>query len=147
MLKTIIISNLDGTLLDSTSYSFAAAQPALEVIRARGIPLVLCSSKTRAEIEGYRQRLNNRHPFISENGGGIFIPRGYFAEPVEAEAFDDYGLIRLGMPYAEIRKRFVRLREQLGATVRGFADMTDEEVAALTGLSHDEAELARPRGS
>ena len=145
MPKTIIISDLDGTLLDSTSYSFAAAQPALEVIRARRIPLVLCSSKTRAEIEGYRQRLNNRHPFISENGGGIFIPRGYFSASFEAEAFDGYSLIKLGTPYAEIRSRFVRLREQFGARVRGFADMTDEEVAALTGLCRDEARLSKQR--
>lgn len=145
MPDTIIVSDLDGTLLDSTSYSFAAAQPALEVIRARGIPLVLCSSKTRTEIEGYRQRLNNRHPFITENGGGIFIPRGYFPEPAEAEAFDDYWLIRLGTPYAKIRSRFVKLREQFGARVRGFSDMTDGEVAALTGLSYDEAKLSKQR--
>ena len=145
MPDTIIVSDLDGTLLDSTSYSFAAAQPALEVVRTRGIPLVLCSSKTRAEIEGYRRRLNNRHPFITENGGGIFIPLDYFSEPVEAETFGGYWLIRLGIPYAEIRSRFVRLRQQLGAGVRGFADMTDEEVAALTGLSCNEARLSKQR--
>ena len=38
-------------------------------------------------------------------------------------------------------RHFVALREQLGAKVRGFADMTAEEVAELTGLSHDEALL------
>lgn len=145
MPNTIIVSDLDGTLLDSTSYSFAAAQPALEVVRTRGIPLVLCSSKTRTEIEVYRQRLDNRHPFITENGGGIFIPRGYFSEPVEAETFGGYWLIRLGIPYAEIRSRFVSLRRQLGARVRGFADMTDEEVAALTGLCREEARLSKQR--
>src|SRR3990167_8085280 len=103
MPDTIIVSDLDGTLLDSTSYSFAAAQPALEAIRARGVPLILCSSKTRTEIEGYRQCLNNRHPFITENGAGIFIPRGYFSFPFEAGVFGDYQLITLGTPYAEIR--------------------------------------------
>ncbi len=145
MPDTIIISDLDGTLLDSASYSFAAAQPALEAIRARGIPLVLCSSKTRAEIEEYRRRLDNRHPFIAENGAGIFIPTGYFSFPVEGEALDGYRLVTLGTPYAEIRQHFVRLREQCGARVRGFADMTDEEVAALTGLSLAEARLAKQR--
>lgn len=145
MPNTIIISDLDGTLLDSSSYSFAAAQPALEIIQTRGIPLILCSSKTRTEIESYRQRLHNRHPFITENGGGIFIPQGYFSASFEAEAFDGYNLIRLGTPYTEIRNRFVRLRQQLGVKVRGFADMTDEEVAALTGLSRDEARLSKQR--
>ncbi len=145
MSDTIIFSDLDGTLLDPASYSFAAAQPALEIIRTRDIPLVLCSSKTRTEIEDYRRRLNNQHPFITENGGGIFIPQGYFSAPFEAEPFHGYHLIRLGTPYAEIRSRFVALREQLGTNVRGFADMTEEEVAALTGLSRDEARLSKQR--
>lgn len=145
MPDTIIISDLDGTLLDSADYSFAAALPVLEIIRARGVPLVLCSSKTRAEIEIYRRRLNNEHPFIAENGGGIFIPQGYFSAAFEAEALDGYRLVRLGTPYAEIRLRFAALREQSGAEVRGFGDMTDDEVAALTGLPLGEAALAKLR--
>ena len=145
MLKTLLITDLDGTLLDATSYSFSDASPALNLIRERGIPLVLCSSKTRAEIAALRERLGNAHPFITENGGGIFIPRGYFLTGVEAEEADGYQLIRLGMPYAEIRNRFVRLREQLHAKVRGFADMTVAEISTLTGLAANEATLARQR--
>jgi glycerate 2-kinase len=145
MKKTIIFTDLDGTLLDAANYSHTAAQPALGEIAANGLPLILCSSKTRAELELYRKRLANEHPFIAENGGGIFIPRGYFSVPVEAEHPDGYQLIRLGMPYVEIRKHFVRLREQLHAKVRGFADMTVAEVAALTGLPGNEAALARQR--
>lgn len=145
MQKIIIFSDLDGTLLDATSYSFNDALPALGMIRAQGVPFVLCSSKTRVEIEEYRRRLDNGHPFITENGGGIFIPHGYFSVPLDAMESGSYRLILLGTPYAEIRSRFVRLREQLGVKVRGFADMTVEEVSVLTGLSLDEAMLARQR--
>ena len=145
MQKTILFSDLDGTLLDATNYSFSGALPALNLIRARGIPLVLCSSKTRAEIEACRLNIHNSHPFISENGGGIFIPQGYFSAPFEAAAFDGYRLITLGSPYAEIRRHFVALRERLGAKVRGFADMSTEEIVELTGLSCDEACLAKQR--
>jgi len=145
MQKTIIFSDLDGTLLDETSYSIKGALPALNLIQARAIPLILCSSKTRAEIEACRLYMHNGHPFISENGGGIFIPRGYFSAPLEAAIFDGYQLITLGLPYAEIRSRFVALREQFGARVRGFADMSAEEVAELTGLACDEASLAKQR--
>ncbi|MEN6586941.1 MAG: HAD-IIB family hydrolase [Sulfuricella sp.] len=144
MQKPIIFTDLDGTLLDATGYSFNDALPALNLVQARGVPLVLCSSKTRAEIVACRRSLHNLHPFISENGGGIFIPQAYFS-PLEAGACDGYQLITLGLPYAEIRSRFVALREQLGAQVRGFADMTAEEVAELTGLSRDEATLAKQR--
>lgn len=143
MRKTIIFSDLDGTLLDAVRYSFNDALPALSLIQAHGVPLVLCSSKTRAEIEACRQRMHNFHPFITENGGGIFIPQGYFSAPVDS--VDGYQRITLGTPYAEIRRHFVALRERLGASVRGFADMTAEEVAGLTGLSCDDAILAKQR--
>jgi len=72
MAKTIIFTDLDGTLLHPQTYSFDAAMPALKLIKEKDIPLILCSSKTRAEIEVYRKKLDNQHPFVSENGGGIF---------------------------------------------------------------------------
>ncbi|MEQ6341372.1 MAG: HAD-IIB family hydrolase [Gammaproteobacteria bacterium] len=143
MKKTLVFSDLDGTLLDPTGYSFNDALPALSLIQTLDVPLVLCSSKTRAEIEACRQRMHNFHPFITENGGGIFIPQGYFSAPIDQ--VDSYQRITLGTPYAEIRRHFVALREQLGASVRGFADMTTEEVAELTGLSCDDAILAMQR--
>lgn len=143
MQKKIIFSDLDGTLLDEAKYSFDGALPALSLIQACGVPLVLCSSKTRAEIVACRQAMHNIHPFITENGGGIFIPRGYFSAP--AESVDGYQRITLGLPYAEIRQHFIALRERLGASVRGFGDMVAEEVAELTGLTLDGAALAKQR--
>lgn len=145
MSKIIIITDLDGTLLDAAGYSCAPAQPALERIRARDIPLIFCSSKTRVEIEVLRRELDNHHPFISSNGGGVFIPRGYFSIPFEATDAGDCQLITLGIPYAEIRRQFIRLRDELQVQVRGFGDMTVEEVAALTGLSPAAAQRARQR--
>lgn len=145
MKKTVIFTDLDGTLLDEASYSYAEAHPALDLVVKSKTPLIFCSSKTRAELEGYRARMNNTHPFISENGGGIFVPQGYFTGSVSDESANGYQLIRLGLPYAEIREHFSHLREQTHAKVRGFADMTTAEVAALTGLSEEEAALAKQR--
>ena len=145
MQNTIIISDLDGTLLDSSTYSFQEALTALSLIQERGIPLILCSSKTRPEIERYRHLLNNQHPFISENGGGIFIPQGYFSVPVEATVLNGYSVITLGTPYADILYHFNRLRKRLPVQVRGFADMSNEEVAELSGLPWADARLAKQR--
>ena len=72
MAKIIVFTDLDSTLLHPKTYSFDAAMPALKLIKEKDIPLILCSSKTRAEIEVYRKKLDNQHPFVSENGGGIF---------------------------------------------------------------------------
>ncbi|MBN2399149.1 MAG: HAD-IIB family hydrolase [Candidatus Aminicenantes bacterium] len=143
--KMIIITDLDGTLLHPQTYSFMEARPALRLIRKLGIPLIFCSSKTRAEISVFRKRLRNSHPFISENGGGIYIPQGYFSAAVNGRETAGYPCIILGTPYGEIRKHFVGLRDRLRAPVLGFGDMTVADIAGLTGLSRHAAGLARQR--
>jgi mannosyl-3-phosphoglycerate phosphatase len=141
----IIFTDLDGTLLHPRTYSFEEAMPALEQVRQRNIPLIFVSSKTRAEIEGYRKRLKNGHPFTSENGGGIYVPAGYFPFSAGGVMRGGYRVSVLGKPYGDIRAEFIRLRERTKAPVKGFGDMTVNEIAALTGLSREEAALARER--
>ena len=45
-----IFTDLDGTLLDHDTYSWAPAAPAIERIKKLGIPLIAISSKTLAEL-------------------------------------------------------------------------------------------------
>ncbi len=141
----IIVTDLDGSLLHSKTYSFREAMPALNAIRESGIPLVLCSSKTRAEIEVYRRRLENVHPFIAENGGGIFIPAGYFHAVSNGDTRTGYRVISLGAPYPAIRRAFTDLREALKMSVTGFGDMDAARIAGLAGLTLEEAALAKER--
>lgn len=141
----LIVTDLDGTLLHPETYSFEPARPALTLIKEKGIPLILCSSKTRRELEVWRERLENEHPFISEIGGGIFVPKGYFQFPVEGQTKDGYTVITLGRPYREIRRIFLKIRERLGIKARGFGDMGIEEIARLTGLPLMDIGLARER--
>ncbi|MBI5666323.1 MAG: HAD-IIB family hydrolase [Nitrospirae bacterium] len=148
-MKKIIFTDLDGTLLDHSNYSFEAALPALQLIKEKNIPLIICSSKTRKEIELYRKKLYNLHPFISENGGGIFIPKGYFESrdkgiEFKVEEEGAYNVFRLGARYSDLRKAIGELRAE-GFNVKGFGDMTVEEVSVMTGLSIDEAEMATER--
>ncbi|MDZ4164461.1 MAG: HAD-IIB family hydrolase [Smithellaceae bacterium] len=145
MAQKIIFTDLDGSLLDARSYSFDQALPVLTLLRENDIPLILCSSKTRREIELYRERLRNIAPFVSENGGGIFIPEGYFALETSGESVDHYRVISQGTSYVVLRKAFVALREKLGAAVRGFGDMSVAEISQLTGLSQEEAACAKMR--
>ena len=87
--RLVVFTDLDGALLDYETYSFSAASEALELLRRHEIPVVLCSSKTHAEIEHIQLDLRLRHPFISENGGAIFLPRGYFLfTPDGVRSFD-----------------------------------------------------------
>lgn len=146
--KLIIFTDLDGTLLDS-NYSFKKAMPALKLIKEKGIPLILCSSKTRAEIEHYRKKLKNTHPFISENGGGIFIPKGYFKFKIQDSRFKTeergrYFVIPLGASYPELRNVINEMRFK-GFDVIGFGDMSIKEIAEFTELKTPEAKMAKKR--
>ncbi len=147
MMKLVIFSDLDGTLLDDRTYTFDPAKEALNRLKDAGIPLVLNSSKTAAEIIHYRHLMSNKHPFVSENGGGIFIPKGYFKEGpfwIDMEEKDGYDIIVQGTPYQELRKALEELKGK-GFDIRGFSDISSEELSDLTGLTEDEAVMAKER--
>jgi len=149
MKKPVIFTDMDGTLLDHLTYSFEGAEEALSLIKEKNIPLIICSSKTRPEIEHYRRLLHNTHPFISENGGGVFIPDDYFSSDpgslgIPLDHQRGYTVIRLGAPYNDLRSALEKIRSE-GYPVKGFGDMNADEIASLTRLSVTEAQLAKER--
>ena len=140
-MQPIIFTDLDGTLLNS-QFSFSEASESLQFLTENNIPLILCSSKTRAEIELYRERLENAHPFIAENGAAIFIPKNYFDFPFSfTRKTAEYDIIEYGVPYATIRK----VIKQITVSVQGFGDMSADELIKKTGLPIAEAHLAKKR--
>lgn len=145
-IPAIFFSDLDGTILDAGTYRHEPARPAIEALNEAGIPLVFCTSKTRLETERWRRTLSNTHPFIVENGGAVYIPEGYFATGVGAARRDGgYRVLVFGRPYAELRRALEDIRASTGLALRGFGDMTVEEIAERCGLSRDDAALASAR--
>ncbi|UFH58456.1 HAD-IIB family hydrolase [Sulfurovum mangrovi] len=130
--KTIIFTDLDGTLLDHDSYSFEDAVPMLDLIKRDKIPLIIVTSKTKEEVLRIQKLLDLREPFIVENGAGIFIP-----------SKAGYKRIAMGFEYAYIRSCFVKYARSV--PILGFSDMSDEEVANYTGLSIENASDAKKR--
>lgn len=146
MPRWVIFSDLDGTLLDAKTYSFAGAREALELLRARRIPLVLVSSKTRAEMEPLRFELGNHDPFVVENGAAVYIPKGLFDGPVPDSVFrDPYLVVEQGVTYARLRSALKEIAQAVNRPLRGFGDMSAEEIAQHTGLSERQAALAKQR--
>jgi len=144
--KLVIFTDLDSTLLDHRTYAFEKGREALELIQKENIPLIFCTSKTRRETEFWRQKMNNYHPFIVENGAAIYIPEGYFPFHVPgARNFSPYHLMELGEPYEKLRQFLLFCRLHFAPSVRGFGDMNLEEIMFLTGLSADMASLAKQR--
>lgn len=143
-MRPIIFTDLDGTLLDS-EYSLKDALGAIDRIKNDGIPLIPVTSKTRAEVESLMNAISIKGPFITENGGGVFIPEGSLPFPLKGERSDGMRVIRLGIDYNEIRAAFVDLREKTGFRMTGFADIAPEEITERTGLPIEEARLAKQR--
>jgi mannosyl-3-phosphoglycerate phosphatase len=142
----IIFTDLDGTLLDHNTYSFQKALPALAEMKKRNIPLILCSSKTRGELEEYQRKLKIKYPFVSENGGAIFIPRGYFNRlNNDLKVKGKYLVLELGTPYKELRKRLLEISRKFEVKIVGFKDLKIKQIASMCNLPYQEARLAKKR--
>jgi mannosyl-3-phosphoglycerate phosphatase len=142
----LVFTDLDGTLLDYSSYSFEAAKPALRLIGSKNIPLIICTSKTRAEIELYRSLLDNQAPFISENGGAIFIPDSYFPHDFDYDKeVDGYKVIELGTAHKILIQVLNSIKKGTAINLKGLSEMTVEELSQVSGLSREQAGLARKR--
>lgn len=142
----VIFTDLDGTLLDHETYSADAAADALARATRDGVPVVLCSSKTLAEMRPLARRLHlPEAPLIVENGGAVWFPSSWTL-PDGAPPRDADGVVVLGATSAALRPLLETLAARVGCALRGFSAMTDAEVAERTGLPEASAALARRRG-
>ena len=144
--RHLIFTAVEGALVDPRTDSFAGAEEALSELERRKIPFVLLTSRTREEIEPIRKKLGHNHPFVSESGGGIFFPDGYFSLRISgAVRTARYLSIAQGRPYAEVCEALDEIAEECAVGVAGFHHMNLREIADNTGLPPRRAELARAR--
>ena len=146
--RAIVFTDLDGSLLDHHGYSHAGATPVLARIRKEGIPLIIVTSKTRAEVEEIRRELGNADPFIVENGGAAFFPQsGPYRFLAAGEEAAGYRRIQFGRSYGEIRDFLAAFKSEGGyrRIIKGFGDLELGDIMALTGLDADRAGAAKRR--
>jgi mannosyl-3-phosphoglycerate phosphatase len=142
-----VVTDVDGCLLNHHTYRAGPARRVLRRLRRLGVPVVLCTSKTRVELRALWRELRGPHLAIVEDGAGILVPPG-IAPTLRlptARRVRDGRLVPLAPPYARIRRVFAALRRGTGGAAVGFGDMTVAGVAAATGLSPSAARLARRR--
>jgi len=139
-IRRVVVTDLDGTLLESSTYSAEFAMPAINYLKQHEISLVFCSSKTSMEQLYYQGLLNINHPFIVENGSAIFIPKDYFPFefPYDRQT-DTHDIIELGVHYSKLDQHVRLAREQTGAIFTRFEDLSPEEICQITDLPNLEA--------
>jgi mannosyl-3-phosphoglycerate phosphatase len=145
-LPILVFSDVDDVLGLPDAQACADAAKALTRLERDDVPLVLCSSKTRVEIEGIQQTLGIHHPFVCESGGAAFIPAGYFPfEVPKARGLAGYQAVEFGWPYAEVVQALHRTAGRLRIEIVGFHEMSVEDVARDCDLPLLQARLAKLR--
>lgn len=140
--RALLFTDIDGTLVAHDTYDPGPAVPAVAKLQQAGIPVVLCSAKTRAEQEALRVRLGLEAPYIVENGAGVIFPVDFAGSRVGE---GEQELVAFGLTYREVREGLEQSAAEAGAVVKGFGDLSIEEVSDLTGLTLAGAAKARAR--
>ena len=148
MKKLLIVTDLDASLIDET-YQFTDALKALEQLRSHQFPLVLNSSKTLAELESIAQELQLSTPLIAENGGIVAVPNDSelltSTQQYTWEKRGNYSTMITGLSLEFILEQAHEARETERYSFQGFSDWSDQEIADRTGLTLQEASLAKQR--
>ena len=120
-----------------------------------GIPAVWLTTRTRLQMDDPRRKLGHAHPFVAEDGCGVYLPEDYFhlrpksllLKPGKSPT------IRLGrftcLPVAELQPGAADALEALsaetGVPTVPLRSLSPRELAQNLGLPVREAELARQR--
>ncbi|TWX69972.1 HAD-IIB family hydrolase [Colwellia sp. C1TZA3] len=144
--KTIIFSDLDGTLLDHYSYQSTPASQTLQQLSKANIPVILNSSKTLAELNIIRAELKLDTPFIIENGAAVYIPINTFkVQPADTEVSGDYWVKSFCLPRQHWLKLLNEHSKKFQPYFQGFSTLSAAALCQITGLNLAQAERAKQR--
>jgi mannosyl-3-phosphoglycerate phosphatase len=144
--RRIVVFADPDTLRNHSASSLSATRDTLNALAGHGVVVVLWGDESRAELELIQQDLSIPHPFISENGGGLFLPSGYFARlPYDARATAGYAVIDFGRPYHHVADVLHEVADRLGVQVTSFRDLSINQVAEQFQLSLPQALRAKLR--
>ena len=146
----IVFTDLDGTLLNHSNYSYSNATTALAELSRRKIPVIFNTSKTLEESVTLAETMALHHPVIIEHGGAIVIPPYYsfgVSDTRHLNWQDGHRLLTLGASLAQIHKQIDEASRSLecGDDYEMFSSMALQRIQELTGLSRSEAQLAKRR--
>ncbi len=129
-----VVSDVDGTLMDH-SYDLTPAKETIKLLQELSIPVILCTSKTAAEVKVIRKQLNLTDPYIVENGAAIY---GESLKKVNGE-------IILGERYEILENILSSISNEINYDLQPLNNISDQQATELTGLKGNSLELMRDR--
>src|SRR5256884_7429339 len=116
----------------------------------------VCSSDlSRLQFDEPRRKLGHAHPFIGEDGCGVYLPEDYFhlrpesgnfrSRPTSTLRLGRFTCIPLAEPLPAASDALESLSQETGVPVVTLRSLSVRELVQNTGLRPREAELARQR--
>ncbi len=148
----LVVTDLDGTLLDHHSYSWDAAKEAMRWLASKNIPIIINTSKTTAEVTALQEKMHLCYPFIVENGSAVVFPKSYLktlrAEIPELSNLDEdeKHLTKVfGFKKSDILDVLKTAKTNENWKFSGFSDWSPKQIVEATGLDENTAKLASQR--
>lgn len=129
----LVVTDLDGTLLEPHGQLVPEAAAALSLLRTQRVPFCPVTSKTAAELHQLAPLLGPWAAAGVENGGGWMDGNG------------ELRLVPEAVPWEELLSLATHLRQATGVPLRTLPELSDQELAALTGLPPAQLPAVRNR--
>ncbi len=111
-----------------------------------GIPAVWVTSRSRLQMDEPIRKLGHHHPFIAEDGSGVYLPEDYFhLRPAKTVRLGRFTCIPIAEGQPAAAEALESLSEETGVSVVALRSLSPRELAQNVGLPEREAELARQR--
>jgi predicted mannosyl-3-phosphoglycerate phosphatase (HAD superfamily) len=143
------------TILPERGKSIAGFDEFTAALDHAGIPAVWLTSRSRLQFDEPRRKLGHAHPFVAEDGCGVYLPEDYFhLRPDSSDNRSRKGsTLRLGrftcIPFAEALPAapdaLEALSQEVEVPIVTLRSLSLRELVQNTGLPPREAELARQR--
>jgi len=145
--RWLVITDLDGTLLNHHDYATDMAVPAIQKLQSLEIPIIFNTSKTFSESASIQKYLNIQAPFIVENGSCIYIPKNLHSQKTINKPYhsrEEYWEFLLGMTHENISNILNKI-DTPESYYQLLSKCNAEEASKLTGLNISQAEQAISR--
>ena len=142
----VVVSDLDGSLLNHHNYRWDAAIPSIRQLQQLGMPIIFNTSKTYPETLELQKQLGIEAPFVVENGSCVYLPKSRFQELPSpyARARNGFWEIKYGMTIKEINRHLGKALDPSDKIIM-LSACTPEQASKLTGLSEAQAAQAISR--
>lgn len=146
-----VSTDLDGTLLDHSTYSFEGAKEGIALCQKNNISIILNTSKTLEETLHIQKQLGINGPVIVENGSAlVFPPEPNLSQKIKSLAEgkalttlpDGSTQIMFGVERFHVLEFIRATRDKHNWKVDGFNDWSITQICQQTGLNEEQAESA-----